>query len=701
MRLINKTITSIKDFIVKNYFTFLVLMVVIFAFVLRYFHTKVGLPYLYNWDEPQTASTALKIMKTGDFNPHFFNYGSLMIYSNFVVDVLHYLSLMGHPSTSESYLTTMNEIKINADTGWHWTISHPSFYHWNRVLTALLGTGTVVVTYRIGKHVFNKWIGLIAAGFLATLPFHISQSAQITSDAPVAFFVLTVVLFSLLFIQYKKLSYFILSLVFVGIAIATKYNAAISMLIPLIALIIVYLRLKESVKTYMWFLIPLIPITVFFMIMPYAIIDLTTFLKDVGFEVRHYKINGHGGATSVPGWEHFSFQMERFYREIGLLNTILIGIGAVGIFFRPLFVFTLILPLMYLVYMSGMTVNFHRNFTQVYPFLALLFASGCYYLYHFIITMQKQIIPNKEWIGSSLAILVVLGFLVQQAYSSLNTAKEKYEMKDTRTNVINEINAFKEIKKIVIAKELRIHSQDLKRLKIPYSIVPLLEIASKPSDQNTFLEIFTRPLDQNTLFVLPSNITSFDITRDKKKLGPMQKFIAEIDRSSFIKEVGDTGGTYIDIYSVNPGIMLAKNLPIMPIQVNTDKPLKIYMAMCGMSKHYKGMPLGMWWPGSVATPIYSLKKNNYELIINAKGTKAFDEYAKLKIQVFKIQKDKNSVLVEKMIDTKEDFSEFIVPFEIKQDDNISFVISFINDKSNLETKEDRNVYLKSIELKRQ
>ena len=209
MSMMNKVISTSKNFIVNNYFTFLVIGAVIFAFVLRYYHTKIGLPYLYYNDETQTASTALRIMKTGDFNPHFFNYGSMMIYSNLVVDILHYLSLMGHPTTAESYLTNMNEIKINVDTGWRWDISHPSFYHWNRILTALLGTGTVLITYFIGKQIFNKWISLVAALFLAILPFHISHSATITTDVPVAFFVLTVVLFSILFVKYKKLSYFI------------------------------------------------------------------------------------------------------------------------------------------------------------------------------------------------------------------------------------------------------------------------------------------------------------------------------------------------------------------------------------------------------------------------------------------------------------------------------------------------------------
>ena len=121
---------------------------------------------------------------------------------------------------------------------------------------------------------------------------------------------------------------------------------------------------------------------------------------------------------------------------------------------------------------------------------------------------------------------------------------------------------------------------------------------------------------------------------------------------------------------------------------------------CNLSKSYKGNHLGICSSGSVTTPAYLLKKGNYELIVNAKGINAFDAYAKLKIQIFKPEKNKNSLIAEKMIDTKQNFIDFVVPFKVKEDDNILFVVSFINDKSDRKTKEDRNAYLKSIILKK-
>ncbi len=127
----------------------------------------------------------------------------------------------------------------------------------------------------------------------------------------------------------------------------------------------------------------------------------------------------------------------------------------------------------------------------------------------------------------------------------------------------------------------------------------------------------------------------------------------------------------------------------------------INLNKCSLSKPYKGNPLGMFWSGSVTTPMYALEKENYILEVNAKGSKAFDEYAKLKLQVFLLGKDKRTLLVENTITTNIKYTDYKLPFTLNKDSNISFVVSFINDKTRKAPKEDRNVYLKSIFIKKQ
>ena len=679
---------SVKDFAEKHYFTLLLVLVILFALILRYFHTKAGLPYLYYWDEPQIASNALKMLKTGDLNPHFFNYGSMMIYSDLVVDILHYLSLMGHPVTAPTYLADLNEIKINADTGWYWTISHPSFYYWNRILTAVLGTGTVFVTYLIGKQIFNRWIGLIAASFLAILPYHIIYSAIIGTDVPVAFFVLLVVLFSVLFVKHKKPSYLILSLIFSGISIATKYNAAITILVPLFALIIVYIRSKEFVKTYMWFLVPTIPVAVFLIIMPYAVIDMTHFLKDVGYEVRHYKVLGEDGASSIPGWHHLKFQLHQFYHQVGMPNTVLILLGLGGLFLRPLFLFVLMLPAVYILYMTGMKVNFHRNFIQVYPFIALLFASGIYMLYYFMALLQKRgAFGGRKRLPIFIVSVIASLLLLPNAYSSFRDASHERHSQDNRTAIVDTINAIPNVKKILIAKELRMHSYDLRRLKKPYTILPLLGISARLSEKGT-------------LYVLPNHISTFYSYRNKGRADRMQAFLDKIDTSNIIARSSSGNDTSIDILSVNPEIMVAKDLPPAPIKADFDKKFNIDFSMCSMPASFQGNPLIMGMPGSVESPDYHFKKGDYALVIKARGTKAFGEYAKLKLAIFAIEDDRKSLIAEKTIETTPNDADYRLDFELQDDRNISISVSFVNDAVNVELGEDRNVVLSSIAVRR-
>lgn len=71
----------------------------LFAFVVRVAYAGRGLPYLHHWDEPEIAFNALNIIRTGDFNPYFFNYGSLTIYLNVVVDGLYRLFVRFLPPT--------------------------------------------------------------------------------------------------------------------------------------------------------------------------------------------------------------------------------------------------------------------------------------------------------------------------------------------------------------------------------------------------------------------------------------------------------------------------------------------------------------------------------------------------------------------------------------------------------------------------
>jgi hypothetical protein len=62
-----------------------ILGIVLVGLVLRLWTIGYGIPYTPGIDEPVIMEKALNMMKTGDFNPHFFDYGGLTIYLQMAV----------------------------------------------------------------------------------------------------------------------------------------------------------------------------------------------------------------------------------------------------------------------------------------------------------------------------------------------------------------------------------------------------------------------------------------------------------------------------------------------------------------------------------------------------------------------------------------------------------------------------------------
>lgn len=58
-----------------------------------------------------------------------------------------------------------------------------------RIVPAIFGISTVILTYLIGKTLFDRKIAMVAALVIAILPYHIILSRQVLLDVPLSFFV--------------------------------------------------------------------------------------------------------------------------------------------------------------------------------------------------------------------------------------------------------------------------------------------------------------------------------------------------------------------------------------------------------------------------------------------------------------------------------------------------------------------------------
>lgn len=90
--------------------------------------------------------------------------------------------------------------------------------------SAFFGVLTIIVTYFIGKKLFNKKVGLIAASFLAVNEYHIMHSRMALIDTTFTFFFSLALLFFIYAFKNKQMKHYLIFGLFSAITLNTKYN---------------------------------------------------------------------------------------------------------------------------------------------------------------------------------------------------------------------------------------------------------------------------------------------------------------------------------------------------------------------------------------------------------------------------------------------------------------------------------------------
>ena len=122
-----------------------------------------------------------------------------------------------------------------------------------RSFNTIIGSGTIVLVYFIGRHLYGRSVGLLSAALLSLNPLHWWISTRILTDVPLTFFIY-ISLFML--IRNKKGKFFIFSLA----SVATKYPAAPLFFVPILNNV----RLKKSPWLWMNLYLLGLGLTIFF-----------------------------------------------------------------------------------------------------------------------------------------------------------------------------------------------------------------------------------------------------------------------------------------------------------------------------------------------------------------------------------------------------------------------------------------------------
>ncbi len=284
------------------------------AAVIRLWGLDWGLPFPYHPDEGSILFHSLGF-GTGDLNPHWFRWPSLMMYVMFGSYGALYVigKLVGFYSAP-------------ADLVRHYVSDLSWFWYMGRALSAAAGVATVWVTYAFGRRSYGKAVGLTAAAILAVTYLHVRDSHYATPDVVSTLLATLSLLAALTAVSRGRAGRLILAALLAGLAASAKYPAGIAAVGTLVGLALLWRRGRVN---FVQMLAILVAVPVGFLIgTPYALFARDEFMRDV---VRQFTMVSTSGVAQEPT----SFAagvgeivLKTFGRGVGWPVTVFAALGA-------------------------------------------------------------------------------------------------------------------------------------------------------------------------------------------------------------------------------------------------------------------------------------------------------------------------------------------------------------------------------------
>lgn len=240
----------------------------------------------------------------GHFLPHFYNYGSLQLI------LIAFACVIG---TGYHFIGPLALASGGIDPV---AMAHAQLTA--RLITVLMGVGTVWATYALGLRLWGRFVGLLGALLLAVMPLHVQHSHFATVDVPATLWTTLSLVWAVKCASEKGCLRFNLggalpylaSGIFAGFAAATKYNCGAVILALLAA---GHIRAWEEAEggsrrqplraAFLTSLGVLAAAAAFLAACPGAVFDRPAFLRDVHFEAAHvYHQPEPYFQRTGPGW---------------------------------------------------------------------------------------------------------------------------------------------------------------------------------------------------------------------------------------------------------------------------------------------------------------------------------------------------------------------------------------------------------------
>lgn len=367
------------------------------AFALRLRGAQYGLPYFVHPDESILVPLAVQLL-TGDLNPHFFNWPSAYMYT-----LAGLYAVVGGLASWGGGLTTVAAF-----------VRDPMpFYLVGRIVSAALGTTTVLLTYLMGARLGGPAIGLAASLFLAVNLQHVVDSHFATTDVPVTCAILAALLATLRYWERGSRSDAVLAGLLGGLAASVKYNGG---LVGAAFLMAHALRARSDgawgAAIVRGGVLPawLVGALVGFVVgTPFAALAPGEFTRGLFGEVQAIGTPQFGNEADPPG---VLFHLLHSLPQAMGVPLLLAAAGGLAVALArrlPLDLIVLAFPLPYLAIIGTWGSRFERYAEPLFPFASVLAAMG-------LAGLAWRWPPQRALVLATLATLAVLPVLGRVLY---------------------------------------------------------------------------------------------------------------------------------------------------------------------------------------------------------------------------------------------------------------------------------------------
>jgi len=431
-------IFGIRELVLRHRTLFLVLLLAVFI-------NFVGvLPNIRHPDEPPLHDDSILLVvnaiSKGDFDPHTYKYGTInyfihaIVYAPFIVSgyVVYALNTYVTSSFSSKPISFWDFYVIQAG---HNKIL---LFGLGRAITSFFGVGNVYLTYILGKKLFDKRVGLLAALFLTIAPLHARDSHYITTDVPFLFFLLLSLVFLVQVQRRGKANDYALAGLFSGISIAIRFFPVVAVPYGVVMLMVIGRQKRWFYKMIVGFVFVFAGL---FIGVPFLFLDPNgpeLFMKDLTkyalpwystplsiyvFSLGSYLFSGDESKllpiSSV--WpKNFRPYLASyiFFKGYGVFGSLISLVGLFLVLVKRPKNFLLLSPLPIFVFVYStyyLKVRYERVMIPILPFMALFAAFA-------IISIATRLEKRYRTVLTGLILIVSLTPFYMSVFSSLSCA---------------------------------------------------------------------------------------------------------------------------------------------------------------------------------------------------------------------------------------------------------------------------------------